>query len=323
MACTMPDPPVPVPIPAWKRIGLKLKHAKDTAEQNTPGHARPSPKEPRPAGVDSDRPRKRKRASPSETQETQETEGTRTEATRGEPHAPTARTSPDAKPPQDTDARARAHSTAHPPRKSVSFTTSTKQLDGSPGSATPATRVDASAHAKRPLPAKQSAPNQSPPADPPKYLLYLTHFHSDRASWKFSKKLQSDLLKNSLDTDRVPAAYAPALTAYLAGLQGPAARQRLVDSASRALAEIAGEAGEADDGDGDPAPPALTSREQQRQACAAALRRHKEMRKAARRADGDAGPTAAQLRDAARDAERARRADGVLEALSSAGSPGS
>jgi len=69
----------------------------------------------------------------------------------------------------------------------------------------------------------------------PQYLEYLSQFHTDRASWKFNKAQQISLLKNTFDVSRIPKDYNEALKAYIAGLQGDGARNRLREAASETL----------------------------------------------------------------------------------------
>ena len=72
----------------------------------------------------------------------------------------------------------------------------------------------------------------------PDYVLYLTQFHSDPSNWKFNKRKQNDLLKNALNIWRIPAQHNDALVAYVGGLQGAYAQQRLLDQAEDVLKEL-------------------------------------------------------------------------------------
>ncbi|OBT46423.1 hypothetical protein VE00_03270 [Pseudogymnoascus sp. WSF 3629] len=69
---------------------------------------------------------------------------------------------------------------------------------------------------------------KSKPIDPA--LTYLTQFHSDKANWKFNKINQIAVLKNAFDTDLIPTEYNEPLYAYIAGLKG-VARVHLRDRA--------------------------------------------------------------------------------------------
>ncbi|OBT74415.1 hypothetical protein VF21_06597 [Pseudogymnoascus sp. 05NY08] len=69
---------------------------------------------------------------------------------------------------------------------------------------------------------------KSKPIDPA--LTYLTQFHGDKANWKFNKINQIAVLKNAFDTDLIPTEYNEPLYAYIAGLKG-VARVHLRDRA--------------------------------------------------------------------------------------------
>jgi hypothetical protein len=66
------------------------------------------------------------------------------------------------------------------------------------------------------------------PVDPA--LAYLKQFHEDREHWKFQKINQITILKNTFDLDLIPADYSEALYAYIGGLKG-VARVHLRDRA--------------------------------------------------------------------------------------------
>ena len=70
------------------------------------------------------------------------------------------------------------------------------------------------------------------------YLDYLSQFHSDKSNWKFNKTKQTDLLKNLFNIYRVPTEYNEALLAYIDGLQGLGAKQRLWSQASQLIADL-------------------------------------------------------------------------------------
>jgi len=74
------------------------------------------------------------------------------------------------------------------------------------------------------------------PKEIPKYVQYLLQYHTARDRWKFSKSLQSDLLKNLFNVFRVPTDCNDAISAYLAGLQGQA-RERVRETAREIVLE--------------------------------------------------------------------------------------
>ncbi|MCJ1351651.1 MAG: hypothetical protein MMC33_001635 [Icmadophila ericetorum] len=62
-------------------------------------------------------------------------------------------------------------------------------------------------------------------------LQYLIQYYADRKAWKFSKYQQTVLLKYIFDPGRVPLSYDLALQAYLSGLESSSQRKRLRDIA--------------------------------------------------------------------------------------------
>lgn len=62
-------------------------------------------------------------------------------------------------------------------------------------------------------------------------IAYLSQYYHDRASWKFQKIREAQLLKHVFSLEHVPSEYNPALLAYLKGLKSEGARTRLRKSA--------------------------------------------------------------------------------------------
>jgi hypothetical protein len=73
----------------------------------------------------------------------------------------------------------------------------------------------------------------------PAYLEYLDQFEHDRPNWRFNKKRQVDLFKKIFDVQRVPSRYNQAVCHYISGLQGGAARTRVIESGLEALKNLA------------------------------------------------------------------------------------
>ncbi|GAB7351626.1 hypothetical protein MBLNU459_g2238t2 [Dothideomycetes sp. NU459] len=71
----------------------------------------------------------------------------------------------------------------------------------------------------------------------PAYVEYLTQYHRDKANWKFNKSKQTDLLKNIWNIYRVAPEHNDALSEYISGLQGAAARSRLRASAKKIVSD--------------------------------------------------------------------------------------
>jgi hypothetical protein len=152
-------------------------------------------------------------------------------------------------------------------KKSVSFSTEAKSLDKD---------VDQKIHQFAPIQATASIPppkvqvaNQKPstPSSKPstkerkprkrevetkseetqRYISYLQQFHTAREQWHFNKGRQTALLKNVFNVFRVPLEHDDALAAYLAGLQGQAARERLTQTANEILESTKHAADSSDD----------------------------------------------------------------------------
>lgn len=71
----------------------------------------------------------------------------------------------------------------------------------------------------------------------PSYLNYLIQYYNDKSNWKFNKAKQTDLLKNIYNIYRVGPEYNEALSEYINGLQGAAARSRLRSSAKQIVTD--------------------------------------------------------------------------------------
>lgn len=61
-------------------------------------------------------------------------------------------------------------------------------------------------------------------------LAYLTTFHNSKSTWKFNKVHQTNVLKNAFNLELIPASYSELLYFYIAGLKG-GARTQLRDAA--------------------------------------------------------------------------------------------
>jgi len=59
------------------------------------------------------------------------------------------------------------------------------------------------------------------------HLVYLRTYHETPGNWKFKKAHQIQLLKDVFNLYRIPPSYNDALSSYIKGLQGAAARERL------------------------------------------------------------------------------------------------
>ena len=239
-------------IPAWKKLGLKLKNAGDERR------GRLSHVEPEPAPVKS---KKRKRLGKDGHHEVLVVHPAPAESIAEAHH-----TSPSPSPTCTAVSQPQIH-TASRKRKSVTFTPETKTKDGDSikqlfqswvneykGSEDPSFRPESAGNVFRvkgsaadgqsrshKTARRQHRPKQSPtttttttttnkhdtPTDLHPALVYLgTYFHSPQR-WKFNKVRQTYLLKHLLDFQRIPSEYDEALCSYIAGLRGEAVRARV------------------------------------------------------------------------------------------------
>ena len=117
-------------------------------------------------------------------------------------------------------------------QKRVSFSTDTKLVDGDTArSALPSEVTDALAAAKN---AKASQPKKSnkPQTAPSKHksedaLDYLRQYYYEHDTWKFTKTREIWVLKHALSTEDVPLSYNLPLAQYIYRLKSQGARERL------------------------------------------------------------------------------------------------
>ncbi|KAK6433671.1 hypothetical protein LTR95_010150 [Oleoguttula sp. CCFEE 5521] len=268
-------------VPAWKRLGLKLKYAKDTAEiaatpsladTSTPTTAEPEDppiKLPKRSRTD-----EHTNAGP-EAKKQKASSAHLSEPVTPAPNGSELAITPTAAP-QPTSKLTR--------KKSVTFTPETKLEDGDriaeifeawdkgelvgadveplpreEVTPTITTADEAEEASPPPLPAKEkkSKPKHGKKSDSSEtvaYLQYLDQFILDKPHWKFNKAKQNDLLRNAFNIYRIPSSYTAWLLDYISGLSGAAARQRLREGAQEVLGETTGpnsrilnEAGEEDE----------------------------------------------------------------------------
>jgi hypothetical protein len=206
-------------VPAWKRLGLKLKNAKDTA---VPASTR----------ISDHLPSKKRRIEhengSEDTSVRTKTNGTsKSSATNGH------------KPRLDTK-----------PRKQVSFTSDTKITDGDTAvSITPLEAVSSASNdrsaAKKPKKSKKQATAPSP-GKSQDALDYLTLYYRSNSTWKFQKNRETWIFKNLFSTTAIPEAYNLPLAQYIYGIKGQNARDRLRMQCIAEGAKLTGEENEQD-----------------------------------------------------------------------------
>ena len=297
-------------VPAWKRLGLKLKFAKDTVE----------PVIRKNGAVET--------ATNKRSVDIDETEPVSTPSKKRKTHT------------EHTEQSIKVATTESKPdrRKSVAFTADTKGEasssqrvypdltidETSSGSAEPAVVTPSLAKPektkKRPKlrqadigineasdQSKANAHENTVPKTPLDYVNYLQQYHSDRQNWKFNKNKQKDLLKNLFNVYRIPSEHDPALAAYISGLQGLAAQHRVIEDAEEILKKLMEKQGRSDELDGVGSP---TGRKELYEA---ALQREIETMK--QTGTGQSELDEQQLQELRQEIARSKRADALLTQL--------
>ncbi|MCJ1412386.1 hypothetical protein MMC19_006480 [Ptychographa xylographoides] len=267
-------------VPAWKRLGLKLKHAKEIS--GSPGSVNESKADRE--GL------KRKSASSHWDESSATTILTPTKkAKKTEDWSARAPSTPLAIATLSEDLSDNSVVPVPAPsatkRKSVSFTPETKIKDGEgakqlyaawlaqqPADFNPTTATEAlrevtpatiSDSAERPKLKKQKqaktthSSTESPVTSSESAkatailptLQYLHSYHTSREAWKFNKSKQNQIFKHAFDTTKIPLDHDDALAAYMSGLASTAARKRMRDQAFEIRKEDKDVEGEADEED--------------------------------------------------------------------------
>lgn len=210
-------------VPAWKRLGLKLKGptaAPEPAPGGTPAVGHPS------STQHKSHSNKRKLDAPPGSEPSLDIKKPRREADDG-----------NAEPKKKT--------------KSVSFG-DTPTKNGNPPTTNGDTTKQPSKQKQPQQPKKSKGPAKkqkpAPPLDLATALQYLQQWKTSRDSWKFNKNQQSALIKHAFDSDGIPAADIGAFYEYIRDLKGfvrtrlreTAMEIRTKDDADRASAFPAG-----------------------------------------------------------------------------------
>ncbi|KAK5120661.1 hypothetical protein LTR85_006019 [Meristemomyces frigidus] len=363
-------------VPAWKRLGLKLKYAKDTAEGSAPVPEQPaqhrleSSAEPKAAKRQRDEDgesgrtpksaKKRKTVNKSSREDDQETSKAAftssasfaADTTAAIPSIHASQALPTKVSPHSGSATECNITHATPKRqdssgltvgarrKSVAFTPDTKADDGfsaqrifkegpsdeptastdqEPEQPSPSSTKSTKKEKKRSK-QQQAAPvtngasatqtaqaEQVEKKEVPEYIRYLQQYYSEKASWKFNKNKQKDVLKNLFNIYRIPPEHNPALVAYIAGLQGIAVQHRVIEDAEDVLKKLLEKQERGAEIEG------MDSQAARKAAYEAALQR--EIEKLERSGAGRSEYDEQQLQEIRQDVERGKRADAVLAEL--------
>ena len=225
------DSDSPARIPAWKRLGLKLRFANEYTDQ--------------PPDLRNDNLAEGKRPRDRDTWNSKEATGTE-HRLRKRPRLEPPSAHSNARNDQALPPSLRRDSNAI--KKTVSFTSDTKIVDGESAKSLIAdweAQYDqpslSSNLPQNPEPAKKKASKSKNSESrfttkkPHAALEYLTYFLQSRKSWKFSKNKEGWILKHVFSVDHVPSKYDTSLMQYLQGLKSAAARSRIRQEAEEII----------------------------------------------------------------------------------------
>lgn len=219
----------PARVPAWKKLGLKLKFASEHTDQPTQLENKKRPRD--------------------------ESSLNLLEAT-GSEHGLRKRPRPDPPRPRSTKSNATNVKLLPPSlrrdsngvKKTVSFTTDTKAEDGDSSKTLIAdweAQYDqpssSSSLLKDPEPSKKKAPKSKKSKlrpttkKTPTALEYLTEFCESRRTWKFRKNKEVWILKHLFSIDEIPSGYDISLSQYLQGLKSASTRSRIEEEAEEII----------------------------------------------------------------------------------------
>ena len=249
-------------VPAWRRLGLKLKYTPEVTRSPTTGPEQNDKKRKATSSTEIDHesasvPREVKKAKKSKTSSAKVGATPAYELTLKLPSKEAEKT------PDPADALL-PNSTK---RKSVTFTADTKTKDGDSikqiyqtwlaqqtddfdsakvsealRSVTPKAISEpgtdlSGTKAKKPKALKNTPKSstvskiQCSTAPLTSTLDYLNSYHNSRQTWKFNKSKQNQLLKHAFEIAKIPPEYDTALKTYIMGLESTAARARLREKA--------------------------------------------------------------------------------------------
>ncbi|RMZ77366.1 hypothetical protein DV737_g4372, partial [Chaetothyriales sp. CBS 132003] len=190
-------------IPAWKRLGLKLKYAQEDVSESVPASA------------------------------TNKASGkAKADGANGTTKSKNRHLNGHSSPPLTSNGsmpHINGHNDGSPPakkQKRVSFSADTKLLDGD---------GDGVSTARHAIPSElanaSSLDNKSQ-----NMLDYLHQYYNEHSSWKFQKNREVWILKHALSTEDIPTKdYGLALAQYVYGLKSEGARKRLGEEAKEKL----------------------------------------------------------------------------------------
>ena len=258
----LPSVMVVTHVPAWKRLGLKLKYAPEVPGKEIESHEQNGKKR-KSVSTNGRDIESESALKPSKKVKKSKKPMTGPDAT----SSPTTNLSLPTSELDKTPERATPPSQTSTKRKFVSFTPDTKTADGDsikqlyhtwlsqqkddfdpakhsealrsltprtsfePKTTAEVTKVKKSKPAKpiSPSPASKKAQSAAQPLT--STIDYLSTYYASRSTWKFNKSKQNQLLKHAFDTSKIPSEYDSALRIYIMGLEGNAARARMRERA--------------------------------------------------------------------------------------------
>lgn len=204
-------------VPAWKRLGLKLKYANENIDASVHHH------DTKTNGVHNGA--VREDGQPGQLEPPKKKRKTE-DMTESEPVSATRRTngSSQISPPREIAGTLKAKKL----KKKVSFSNDTKALDEtSPEDPDRTDESPAQEKPKKKTKTKTDSQKLQNNGKPHAALEYLIQYHEDRRSWKFNKNRETWILKHVLSESDIPRDYDLALGRYISGLQSVGARDRL------------------------------------------------------------------------------------------------
>ncbi|KAI9805722.1 MAG: hypothetical protein M1833_005215 [Piccolia ochrophora] len=241
-------------VPAWKKLGLKLKYAKDVVEDNPTNASRGvKRKEPEhdsvansvgtlkvPSSVESKKAKKaakkeRRSSAPDSTQDSNE-DDPKLKKRKSVTFTPETKIRDgDLLEPLYQDGEGEdGPANLHPDIQEANAKVELKDIANVQKSEAAETSKDI----KRPKKPKKPKTKPDVTSIPPHpALLYIQQHHQSRSTWKFSKARQSYILKHFFDITKIPLTYEVALINYITTLQSPGARSRLLETARQVRSE--------------------------------------------------------------------------------------
>ncbi|KIW87421.1 uncharacterized protein Z519_12057 [Cladophialophora bantiana CBS 173.52] len=202
-------------IPAWKKLGLKLKYANENPERATSnGIASPAHQ----AGYDSLKDSQSSTSEPPRKKQKMDSKSKKA--------VESASANPDLQP---ETTKGREEPAGRKVEKRVSFSADAKPSSPT-GSLSPVLNdfkaQKSSTSVKK---SKKTGPNVLQQFVPKStaVLEYLNQYHAARSEWKFNKNRETWILKHVFSESDIPQEYNLALGRYIYGLQGAGARERL------------------------------------------------------------------------------------------------